>query len=229
MARMSETVSGRAAAYRGRSARPRGPAEAGWIRAPRWSSGPNSRRPNSNAVTTPKFGAGAADAPEELRLLRLARPDRAAVGGHELDGPQVVDRQPEVALQPAHAAAERQAGDSGVADHADRADEAVRLGRDIELAEERAAVRPGDRAASASTVTPRIRDMSMTRPPSVVEWPRRAVAAGADSDLEIVLAPEPDRRRDVRDARRADEERGPPVEHRVPDAAGLVVDRRRSA
>jgi hypothetical protein len=47
-------------------------------------------------------------------------------------------------LEAADAAAERQPGDACVADDADRADETVRLGGDIELAEERAAVRSGD-------------------------------------------------------------------------------------
>ena len=169
-----------------------------------------------------EVGAGAADAPEELGLLLLARPDRAAVGGHELDGTQVVDRQPEVPLQPAHAAAERQAGDTRVADHPDRADEAVRLGGDIELAEERAAVRPGDALLRVDGHPAHRREVD-----DETAFRRRvagrAVAAGSDGDLEIVLTPEPDRRRNVRDAHRADEQRGPPVEHRVPDAPRLVV------
>ena len=45
-------------------------------------------------------------------------------------------------LQPADASAERQPGDARVADDADRADETVGLRRDIELSEERTAVRP---------------------------------------------------------------------------------------
>ena len=54
---------------------------------------------------------------------------------------------------------------------ADRTDEPVRLRRDVQLAEQRAAVDAGGPPVAGSTVTPRIRDMSMTSPPSVVEWP----------------------------------------------------------
>ena len=90
----------------------------------------------------PEVPAGAADAPEELRLLGLARADEAAVGGHELDGAQVVDGEPELPLEPPDPATEGQPGDAGVADDADRADEPVRLRRDVELTEQRAAVDP---------------------------------------------------------------------------------------
>jgi hypothetical protein len=87
----------------------------------------------------PEVRAGAADAPEELRMLVLAGADQVAVGRDQLDGEEVVDRQPEPTLQPAHAAAEGQPPDAGVRDHADRADEAVLLCRVVELGQQRAA------------------------------------------------------------------------------------------
>ena len=60
----------------------------------------------------PEVPAGTADAPEQLRLLGLAGPDEPAVGGHELDGAQVVDREPEAPLEPSDPATERQPGDA---------------------------------------------------------------------------------------------------------------------
>ena len=144
----------------------------------------------------PEVPAGAAQAPEELGLLGLGRADEPAVGRDELDGRQVVDREPEVALEAADSPTERQPGDAGVADDADRADEAVRLRGDVELAEERAAVRPGGPG-------PRIRldpahrghvdDEAAVR----ASEPGRAVAAGSDRDLEVVLAREADRGGDL--------------------------------
>jgi hypothetical protein len=53
----------------------------------------------------PEVPAGSADPPEQLGLLRGTRPDDSSVGRDELDRPQAVDSQAEVALQPADAAA----------------------------------------------------------------------------------------------------------------------------
>ena len=110
---------------------------------------------------------------------------------------EVVDRQPEVPLQAADAAAERQPGDAGVADDAGRADEAVRLRGDVELAEERAAVRsgdPGPRIDLDAAHRGQVDDEAAVR---TLE-PGGAVTAGPDDDLEVVLASEADRRGDLR-------------------------------
>ena len=125
-------------------------------------------------------------------------------------------------LQAADPAAERQPGDPGVADHADRADEAVRLRGHVELAEERAAVRPrGPRRRADLHAAHRghVDDESAV----LTADPRVAVPAGPDGDLQVVLAPEPDRGRDLVGARRADEHRRSPVVHRVPQPARVVV------
>ena len=134
----------------------------------------------------PEVPAGTADAPEQVRLLGLARPDEPAVGGHELDGAQVVDGQPEAALEPPDAATEGQPGDAGVTDDADRADEPVRLGRDVKLAEQRAAVHPGGarRRIDRHAAHPRQVDDEAAVAGRV---PGRAVAAGADGQLEVVV------------------------------------------
>ena len=172
----------------------------------------------------PEVPAGAAEAPEELGLVGLGRADEAAVGGRDLDGGQVVDRQPEVALQAADSPAERQPGDAGVADDADRADEAVRLGGDVELAEERAAIRSGDPGLRIDLDAAHRGQVDDEAAVGARE-PGRAVAAGPDHDLEVVLAREADRRGDLRGRRRPDDDRGSPIVDRVPEPARVVVRR----
>ena len=171
----------------------------------------------------PEVPAGAAQAPEELGLLGLARADEPAVGGDELDGAQVVDREPEVPLQPADSAAERQPGDARVADDPDRADEAVRLRGDVELAEQRAAVRPG-RPRSADPPRPRASaDMSTSEPavappsPAALWPPDRTVISRSCSRANRIAVG------DLRGGRRAGDDGRPPIVDRVPQAARIVV------
>ena len=106
-------------------------------------------------------------------------------------------RQAEAPLQPADAAAEGEAGDARVTDDADRAHEAVRLRRDVELAEERAAVRARRSAPPASTSTPRIADEVDDEAVVHARVARRAVPTGPDGDLELAIAAEPDGGRDL--------------------------------
>ena len=94
----------------------------------------------------PEVGAGPTYRPEQVRMVGLARSHVHAVSRHELDGRQVVDRQAESSLEPADAPAERQAGDAGVPDGPDWADESMRLGLAVEFAE----VRPAIRACEAA-------------------------------------------------------------------------------
>ena len=115
---------------------------------------PERLEPELERRRDPEVPAGATQAPEELGLVGLGRAHEPAVGRDELDGGQVVDREPEVPLQAADAAAERQPGDARVADDADRADEAVRLRGDVELAEE-ARRRSRGRSGSAGPPRPR--------------------------------------------------------------------------
>ena len=108
------------------------------------------------------------------------------------------------------AATQGQPGDAGMADDADRADEAVRLGGDVELAEQRAAVRPGGRRPG-STSTPRIARQVHDQAAVAGRVTGRAVAARLDGDLEVAVPAEADRRRNLADAPRADDDRGPAV------------------
>src|SRR5712691_3669414 len=60
--------------------------------------------------------ASAAQTPEQVRILLVGSADLLAVRGDEIDREQVVDCQAVLALESAHAAAQRQAGDTRVAD-----------------------------------------------------------------------------------------------------------------
>ncbi len=72
--------------------------------------------------------AAAAQGPEELGVALGVGADDLAVRGHELGGEQVVALQPVAAGQPAHAAAQRVAGDADVGGGAVQRGEAMRAG-----------------------------------------------------------------------------------------------------
>ena len=170
----------------------------------------------------PEVPAGAAEAPEELRLVRLGRAYEPAVGGDELDGSEVVDREPEVALEPADSPTEGQPGDAGVADDSDRAHEAVRLRGDVELAQEGAAVRAGDAGPRIGLDAAHVRQVDDEAAVRTGE-PGCGVAAGLDGDLEVVLAREGHGGRDLRRVAGASDDRRSPIVDRVPESARVVV------
>ena len=166
--------------------------------------------------------ACAAEAPEQLRLVVGAGPYDASIRGHELDGAKAVDRQPELPLETADAATERQPGDAGVPDDSHRADEPVLLRRDVELAEERSSAGSGEssRRVDADGVQPREVDDEAAVGRRVAD---RAVTAAADSDLEVDLTAEANGRDDVVDVRGSDDQRRSSIEHRVPHPSRIVI------
>jgi hypothetical protein len=93
-------------------------------------------------VTIPKFPPAAAQAPEELDVLSVARLDELASGGDQVDGEELVDRQSVLSLKPAEAAAERQAGDAGMGDDPARGREPESLALAVELAPKDACLDP---------------------------------------------------------------------------------------
>ena len=140
--------------------------------------------------------AGTTDAPEELRVVVRARPYLSAIRGHELYRPQVVDRQAELALQPPDTATEGQAGDTGMADDADRTGQPERLGSVVELGQQGSAVDPG---GSLLGVDRRTRHARHVDDDAVVAGRQagQAVTAAADGDRELLLPPVSDRGLDV--------------------------------
>jgi len=123
-----------------------------------------------------------------------------------------------------HSTAERQAGDTGVGDDADRADEPVRLRCVVELGEERPAAHAGSPPLGV--------DLRAAHPRKIDHDPvvarreaRDAVATAPDRDDELLLPGETERRDDVFGARRPHDQRRPPVDHAVPDRTRRVIAR----
>src|SRR6476661_4526193 len=89
----------------------------------------------------PEVAAAAAQAPEQVGVLALARGQEAAVGGDDVRRDQVVAGKAVLALEPADAAAERQTRDAGARDGAAGGREAERLRLAVELAPRQARLR----------------------------------------------------------------------------------------
>ena len=179
-------------------------------------------RRNSNDVTIPKF-APAPRMPQKSSgfsssLARTTRPSAVTSS----TATQAVDRQTELALQPAHPAAEREAGHARVGDDADRADEPVRLRRVVELGEQRAAAHAGDAPLGIDVGAAHPREVDHD---AVVAGREAgdAVAAAPNGDDEVLLTGEAESRDDVVGARRPHDQRRPTVDHAVPDRARRVV------
>ena len=170
----------------------------------------------------PEVAAAAAQAPEQVGVLVLARAQQVAVDGHDVGGQQVVDRGAVAAHQPADPAAEREAGDARVGDDAADRGQAVFLRGGVEVA-------PQDTGSGASgprfgVQLDRAHRRQVDHEAVVVDAQARdAVAAAADGDREVALAGEPERGGHVGGARGAGDQRGPAVDRAVPDLAGLVV------
>ena len=164
----------------------------------------------------PEVRAGSSHAPEELGMLVRARPHDPAVRGHDLDGEQAVDRQTELALQPAHPAAEREAGHSRVGDDADRA------GRARAPAPPRRARRAASRRERGRCdVRDRPRRRASARGRSRCRR-RRSRSRGCcgrrtERRRRAPLTGEAEGGDDVVGARRPHDQRRPTVDHAVPD------------
>ena len=170
----------------------------------------------------PEVGAGPTHRPEQVRMVSLARSHVRAVSRHELDGRQVVEGQAESSLEPADAAAERQAGDAGVPDGPDGADEAMRLGRAVEFAEMRPAIRACEAAVrvDGDAAHPRqVDDDAIVAGREAGD----AVASAADRDPEVRLARVPDGCDDILHALRPNDQPGPPIVEGAPDASRVVI------
>ena len=122
-------------------------------------------------MTAAEVAAAAAQRPEQVGVLVLARAHEPAVGEHDLGREQRVDRQAVVAHQPADAAAEREPADAGVRDLAGGHGEAVLLGRGVELAEQRAAADADHGALGVDVDARSAPRMSMHSAPSRTERP----------------------------------------------------------
>ena len=86
-----------------------------------------------------EIAAAAAQPPEQLGVLGLARMDEPAVGGDDIRGGEVVAGEAEFPHRPTDAAAEREPGDAGRRHEAAGGRERVRLGLVVDVGPDRAA------------------------------------------------------------------------------------------
>ena len=133
-----------------------------------------------------EVAAAAAERPEELGILPLARGDDGPVGGDDDRRKQIVEREPERRAQMPETTAERQAGDARVAEGPAGRREPVNLARRIEVVPERTAAagrRPPLRVDDDLAHEPQVdRDRSITDAVA-----RDTVAAAADRHGQVLL------------------------------------------
>ena len=169
-----------------------------------------------------EVAAAAADAPEEVRVLVLAGADHAAIGGDHLGRQEVVTREAALALEPAAAAAEHQAGDPGGGEAAAGDGEAVHLRRAVELA-------PGETGLGAAGLGVGVDiDALHQREVDNEAVVDRAVTgggvpAGAHGDRQAVVAAVVHGGHHVSGGRAARDQRRMSVEEAVPDDSCFVV------
>ena len=170
----------------------------------------------------PEVAAAAADGPEEVGVLLVARDVEAAVGGHHVRGEEVVAGQAEAPGEVADAAAQRQPADPGGRDDAARGGQTERISRGVHVA-------PGGAALDAGGLGQRVHpdaahggevdDQRVVRRAES----RHAVRPSPYRDCQVVLGREPHGSHHVTGVGRAHDHRRTAVDHGVVHAARLVV------
>ena len=157
--------------------------------------GPTECRRNSNAGDHAEVAAAAPQRPEQVGVLVLGRPQQFAVGRHDIDGEEVVDREAVLAHQPADATAE-------VARHTGVAHDFAVVARPcacVSWSTSPHSAPPGTQAlrSAGSTRTARIAERSTTILSSQTAVPA-TLSSAPYGDLQIVVAgdarPRPRRR-----------------------------------
>ena len=173
-------------------------------------------------MTTPKFPPPPPNRPVQIGVLALARVSKRAVGGYDVDRKNVVDRESVLPGQPAEAAPEREARDTGRRVDSERGREAERLRLTVEISQRGTRLDPRRFRDRIDSDGPHARHVEHD---SAVanRVPRDVVPASPDRERQVVLLREADAGDDVTRARGADDHSGTAVDHRVPDRACRVV------
>ena len=183
---------------------------------------PDREEPELEAGHDTEVAAAATHGPEEVAVLRLARRDDTAVGGHDLDRHERVDGQAVLAHEPADAATEGQPGDADAAGVAEWGRETVGAGRGRVLAGGQARLRPGETSLGVDVQAlhgAEVEDDAAVARAVAGE----AVRAAADRQLEAGVAREQHRPDDVRRAGGPHDQRGVPIVVPVLDEPRDVV------
>ncbi len=169
-----------------------------------------------------EVAAAAAHAPEQVRVLVRRRALEAPVGSDDVDGAQVVHREPVTPREPAEPAAEGQPADARMRHRARRSHESERHRFVVDLAEQ---------APALDVHGARFRVDSNAANPGQVELQPAvagglaavAVASALDREQQLALAREIHGAAHVRGAARLDDERRPAVDRAVEHAPRFLV------
>ena len=169
-----------------------------------------------------EVAAAAAQRPEQLGMLVRGGADRLAGRGHELDGEHVVAGEAVLALEPAGAAAEREARDAGARHAAADGGEAVLLGRGVDLGPGQPAAHARDPALGVDHELAQAADVDH----EAVLDERQAgdgVAAAAHRDAQVARPRERERGAHLVRVRAARDVARPRLDHAVEERAGVLV------
>ena len=179
-------------------------------------------QPVGEAGDHAKISAAAAQRPEQIGVLLLARADDPAVGGDDLGFQQTVARQAACALEPPETAAEREARDAGVRDLTAGDGEPVVLRRAVEFGPYDPGFGGGHPADGVDLDALHRRQVHHQ---AVVAHRQAgdAVAPAPHGDREPMVASETDGRDHVIGAGAADDHCGAAVDRPVPHLPDVVV------
>ena len=181
-------------------------------------------RPKQERRHDAEVAAASANRPEEVFVLARACGDQVAGGQQDVGLEQIVEGQPELASQVAHATAKCQPGDPGRPEDARRDGEPERVSRVIEIGQGAARLYPH---GPLVRVDPDPAQASEVDDESVVDRPeaRAMVAAPSDRDLQSEVDPELERQPDVSDIDWPGDERRPSIHGGIEHSPRIVVAR----
>ena len=170
----------------------------------------------------PEVPAATAQRPEKIRALRVTCGDEFSPRRDDICREQAVAGHAIGSAQPPLAATERETGDTGRRNDSSRDGEAERLRLAIEVAPRDPCLRAHRSLCGIDADASERREVDDQAAVTGTE-PRDVVAAAANRQEQIVVAREPQRLQDVRNARALHDNRGPLIDEPVPDAARLLV------
>ena len=171
-----------------------------------------------------EVAAAAAQGPEQVFVLVIARSDLPAIGENDIGRQQVVDGEPDAAGQVADAATQRQATHPSRRDDPAGRRQAERVGRMVDITPRRAAPNPGD---LLDRVDPHVVHLRQVDDQTVVHRAEsgNAVAPTTNCQVEAGVAASSDRGHHVGRIHALDDGAGLAVVHGVVDSASVVVVR----
>ena len=169
-----------------------------------------------------EVAAAAADRPEEVRVAGGVGEDDPAVRGDQLGREQVVDREPVLADEEAHSAAQRDAADADRAGVPETGREPVLRGRHRVLARGQTGLRPRRALAVVDGERPHLGQVDHDAPVGHAVA-GRAVAAAAHRELQPGIPGREDRASDVGCVRHPHDRGRAAVDPALEDGASAVV------